>query len=122
MLLLFMVFARYGASDAGEPESSRPGCVFIVGRGVKSSSASSAILTMSMKLVEEDGMSSNEALGLARGGMAGDLVGLACRKGDVPGEGEYVRRNGTEGSDLVRAMGGAESVFGPECGLKGPRL
>jgi len=117
-----MVLARYGASDAGEPDNSRPGCACMGGRGVKSSSASSAILTISMKLVEEDGMSSKEARGLARGGMAGDRVGLACRNGDVPGEGEYVRRNGTDGSDLVRAMGGAASVFVPECGLVGPRL
>lgn len=55
----------------------------LLGRGVISNSSSSAMLTISMKLVEGE---SKELLGLARGGIAGDLVGLACLKGECEGE------------------------------------
>lgn len=55
----------------------------LLGRGVISNSASSAMLTISMKLAEGE---SKELLGLARGGNPGDLVGLACLKGECEGE------------------------------------
>jgi hypothetical protein len=78
------------------------------------------MLTMSM-YEAEDG-NSNEFLGLALGGIAGDLDGLACRSGEVAGErGELRIAETCVGSDLVRVMGGAARLFAAECGRKWPR-
>lgn len=63
------------------------------------------MLTISMKL--EDGECSNELLGLARGLIFGEFDGLACRRGDVVGDGEKLRVIGAAGDDCVRAIGGA---------------
>lgn len=76
----------------------------LLGRGVMSSSASSAMLTMSMKL--DEGECSNEPLGLPRGLIMGELEGLACRSGEVVGDGEKLRPVGAAGEDCVRAIGG----------------
>jgi len=94
--------------------------VELLGLGVISSSASSAMLTMSMKL--EEGDCSNEPLGLARGRILGELDGLVCLSGDVVGEGEKLRPAGAAGEDCVRAIGGAVGL--PEdtaCGRRKPR-
>lgn len=83
--------------------------VVLLSLGVMSSSASSAMLTMSIKL--EEGECSNELLGLALGRILGELEGLACRRGEVVGEGEKLRPTGAAGEDCVRAIGGAAGLL-----------
>jgi len=81
------------------------------------SSASSAMLTMSMKL--EEGECSNEPLGLARGRILGELDGLICLSGDVVGDGEKLRPTGAAGEDCVLVIGGAVGLFaGTACGRR----
>lgn len=83
--------------------------VELLGLGVMFNSASSAMLTISMKL--EEGDCSNELLGLALGRIFGELDGLACLRGDVVGEGEKLRPAGAAGEDCVRAIGGAVGLL-----------
>lgn len=86
-------------------------------RGVMSSSESSAMLSMSIKLVVSSvgRASSRERLGLARAA-GGGRDGLAVRTGECEGEAAICRVS-YSGRERVRAMGGAESALTAEWDL-----